>query len=436
MQLIPPEPDLDLIQAPDWNEAELSAAVRRFIMQPETLEDADTAYAELYSVGARTHATLRALMGNPDLPNLLIRHADSSCHLHVLLNVCPDPWMIPYLIPLLSLGVPDYFRYEAAYTLGNIGGMKIAPLLSKVLAEDHQAIRFNAICGLHRAFKEERINTLAALELFPIVQPLFTPWPHVDAVASLLVRFNETAAFETFFSEPVFQAESPLLYPALWAFAEVRARVPHDSLHQIIHSLVNTELTQLQEQALAEALELLGLHRLEDDYQFLMTWAHSNWSVAAIGASRGLLHLRSLIDYESELTEIYHEALFEGRPPHEVLTEVQLKVLSVLLLENEVQQGGLEQYFCSPASNYWNTAALGLEMINCHKSADILTSTGKLLHAHGPADSLNKRQAQVHDLMAESPDKITSLTSSFLFNGDDRYARLNVYVANHADVFR
>ncbi|RYD63252.1 MAG: DUF4375 domain-containing protein, partial [Verrucomicrobiaceae bacterium] len=198
-----------------------------------------------------------------------------------------------------------------------------------------------------------------------------------DAPGTLFTLYPKRA--EEHFLSAKFRPDSPTLHRVL-AMLRVRGVIiPRERLLELISQLREGEVRYPKDQLLGEALEQLGSHRNPDDLKLFETLQAHPERVVATGASSALLPWHGLGGFAERLEDR------EDRSGYASLTRPQQLYSTVLRLDGEINNGGLDQYFVNSSGDEWRDALEGLKAMNATTRAEILEEAAAKFGKNGPS---------------------------------------------------
>lgn len=117
--------------------------------------------------------------------------------------------------------------------------------------------------------------------------------------------------------------------------------------------------------------------------------------------------LEAVINYTDQFIERYFE---EGE---RILDEHQLTILSIWLLEADVNNGGFDQYYWNSAGDLAIEAEQSLRKIGAHKVASIVSAANANFKDGKPSKNRELRQSELEKLENSGTLKLDSLDDKF-----------------------
>jgi len=324
----------------------------------------------------------------------------------------------------------EQIRKDVALVLGSIGTPEIASPLRKAMADSDEYVRDYALIGLKRAIKSQRLNDECSHMLHGDIQKLLVEGKNAGAAAGLLLHFNQERAVELFLSDAIFTPNHKSLHEALNALAEAKVAVPRERLLAIIAQLEAGDLKYPCNYALREALRLLGQRKSSEDQTLLRARMQHKDRKVAEGASAGLLASHSLENFRQRLWNI------EGQPGLDLLTAPQRHCRAILILDAEVNNGGLSQYFVNSSGDHWRDALAGLNALGSKERASVLYEAVAKFGGTGPSEDRTARLSQLAKLVQDDEDVFETLEQRYYESTEVVEVMMTCYVLDHVDAFQ
>lgn len=384
-------------ESASWNNGQVSAAASRFIFEISSSEEATVELKVLRSLGTRVHSSVLTILGDSSNRARLVAPTGTNLLPEAPFNRACDlleepPAAAARLIsPFLeepSAGI----RKDAALVLGKIGSKEVVPSLRRVFEDQDEYVRSYGLMGLRDALHGGRDHELGANDLFDDIAALLLSNKNADDAADLLVLIDAERATGLFLSPKVFDANATFLHEVLEALAKKQTPVPRDRLLRLIADLEAREIKYPITYALKEALLLLGQTKNPDDRSFLEKRTYSSETKVAEGAMAGLIASFGLEGFEERIWES------EGKNGIGGLPAEQRRYLAVLILDGQVNNGGLTQYFFNSSGGQWREAEAGLEAMGFKERLQLLREAIAKFGKGGPSQEREHRQEQLSKL--------------------------------------
>jgi len=135
--------------------------------------------------------------------------------------------------------------------------------------------------------------------------------------------------------------------------------------------------------------------------------------------------IESILD-EDDL-DLFASDLMDHLLRREELSEPESVVFRLLMLNVEVMNGGLEQYYLNAAGNDAGALAAALRAVGASRRAAIVERANALFGAGGPATEMSERRTQIRSFGAKGRGEWVRLARAFSEVRDDDVARLQRY---------
>ncbi len=423
-------------EAKDWDESKVSAAVNRFVFDVSSSQQAPLDARVLKSMGPQVYPAVLQILADASKQEKLVKPTGENLlpeapfnRACTLLGDAP-PTNAAALVARF-LGEPsEEIRKDAALVLGKIGTPEVISPLRKAFSDSDEYVRSYGLLGLQWAIKNRRLNEQCARDLYEDIAQLVLSGKNPNKSAALLLDIDPPRTTELFLSEKVFTANAPALHAALEALAEKHVKIPRDGLLNLIADLESGDLKYPKSRALAEALRLLGQHRLEQDRTFLEARTGSSDERVAEGAATGLIASFDLEGFEQRAWELMNKDGFSALKP------AQKPYLAVMMFDGEVNNGGLFQYFFNPSGDYWPEALAGFEAMESKDCLGIIREAVGKFGKDGPHQDREQRQEQLAKLQRKSKAVFDSLDDRYYKSKEVLEVMAKRYVLKNPEAFR
>jgi len=422
--------------AKSWDDQQVSRAVRKVIFDAPSSREAWSDMRVLTGLGERTHPFVLAILEEESWYRRLVKPTsvellpeapfNRACD---ILGDIPPARAILAVSPFLN-DSSEEIRKSAALVIGKTGDSSIAPYIRRAFADTDEYVRSYALMGMEFAEKRQGLASNVKVELFPDVKQLLLDGKNAERAADMLFHFDPNAATEFFLSPPVFTAESPIIHRVLHALADEKVPVPRDKLRNLIQTLESQEPRHPYTTALAEALRLLGQHRLPEDRVFLTERTRHADRWVAEGAAAWLLCSHSLDGFQERLYAALEHSGYASLRDH------QRYYLAVSHYEGEVNNGGFSQYFFNSSGDEWRDAVAGLEAMGSVERLDILRKAISAFGANGPAINRHTRQRQLSKFNQKTDAILGELDTRFYQCSEVLDVLASQFVLAHPESFR
>ena len=399
--------------AQDWDDGKVASMTRRFVLEATSTHEVSDQIGILRSLGERTHPAVLNLLRDASLYDRLVKPDGKAMMAEspfnracTLLGDSPGGESVGALAPFLSDPSPE-IRRDASFAIAKTGSVTIAPLVRKALSDPDEYVRSYALMGLGFAMDRSGLADAVRLELFPDVMHLLRADQDGDDAPDLLYRLDSVQATDYFLSPEVFTVESPILDQVLKVLAKRKVPVPRDRLQSLISGLEMGKLNHPKNDSLGEALRLLGQLQREEDRVFLQSrLTHPDERVAK-GAAEGLLCSLGL----EGLAERIWDA--EKQSGYGSLSENQRLYRAVFLCDDEINNGGLAQFFGNSSGDRWRDALAGFKAMGFEERLAVLTEAIAIFGSNGPSEDQRVRKDQLSRLMRRDDDLFDALDSRY-----------------------
>lgn len=421
--------------AKKWDDATVDRAVTAYLFETTSSRDAWIERRQLEGLEGRTHRRILELLagttpyqkwvtptGEDILPEAPFHRA---CD---LLGDTPPSEAIPLLAPFLD-DKDESIRQEAALVMGKTGSPAIVPYLKRALSDPEKYVRGYALSGLKWAKTSGSLAPEIAEALFDDVLQLVEREENGDDSTEVLFALDPKRAAEVFLSPATFRPDSRILHDALTTMANGGVSVPREQLLELIETLRSGEIKYPKEYILCQALGLLGLHRHPDDLKLLeMLQDHPDRTVA-VGASSGILTWHGLQGFEERLEERKDKGGYAS------LSRPQQLYNAVFILDGEINNGGLDQYFVNSSGDLWRDALEGLKAMGDLKRAGVLEDATAKFGKGGPSTDRRTRQKQLAAIARADENALEALDARY-YSEEPIEVIANRYVLANPEAFR
>jgi hypothetical protein len=420
--------DEALESAKSWSNDEVTAAVRKYVLETQDASLEHSSFLILRSLGERTHEPIIALLRDRSLHQELVAHDDEinpplqrACQL--LANKSDAR-----VLELLGSSVKDHstkVRRAVADAIAMQGSIESLPYVQSLLDDEDDDVRSCAMDGLIGAAYGNRLDPALGEGLFDRLTELVETDPSADNAARSLLRIDRERAAKLLMSEKYFDAAFSKLFEVLRAFRMEKVRVPRDRLKFLLDRLASVDLgIRRNARCVGETLELLAEYADISDRPYFERYLDNSAKWAARGAVAGLLKLADMADFESN---------FNGKE-YEDLTLVQRRYFAVRNMDAEVLNGGFSQFFFNPAGDLWRDALDGLQIMGMKERASLLATAVVLFGEVPPSEIRSTRMEQLSNVVREKGDPFDDLCSRYYASKEVVVAALARYVlANEAE---
>ncbi len=326
----------------------------------------------------------------------------------------------------------DYHvRWDAARVLGLSGSEQaIAPLRTS-LEDEHDYVRDAAMTGILEAAQSNRADAAFASAMFDAVLPLLHR--HDSTVSGgaprCLLALDHERAAAVLTSPETLRKDSENLSYILKALREEGVSVSEAQLLALVPELEADADSLGSCWALAEALRLLARHGSPAARAAISRGDASSDENVREAAAEAAACLAGL---EDPWSVVFDRANAEG---FAALSEPQRNALAYRELIDEVNNGGLAQYFLNPSGDQWPEALRGIQAVGASDDEDILRAALNRFGPQGPSVERGPRHKQLARL-ARKDEPFDDLDTRFYERFLDREVLLLRYMIAHPEHFR
>jgi hypothetical protein len=322
-------------------------------------------------------------------------------------------------------------RKGVALFLGSTGANAAAEPMVQLLSDEEPYVRSYCFLGIERAARGKRLSPGFCSVVFDALQPLsLLDDYHVrDAPKCLLLLDRERAIVWLTAKEHLApdQANLDVLLESLF---EADVQVDEELLLAVADSKLSAELKYSGEKALSFALKLL---------------ARKDSTAARERIAKGHSHASARVreataEAEAILVGLKDPLDFAWRRQDEVgwdnLTASQQHVIAVRSWIDEVNNGGMLQYFVNSSGDHWEVALAGLRAIGGDGDAAVFEKALARFPNSRPSSVRSERHAQTAAIARHSDDPFAKEEKAFYEDSQDREVLLQRYILKCAADFR
>jgi hypothetical protein len=428
--------------AKTWNDDEIAEVVHWFVFDADISIRGAGGYDQiLCALGDRTHPVVLGILGDYSLNDQLrqsTKHGDSqpespfnkAC---LLLGDLPPIEAATLVLPFLEDPLEE-IRKDAAYVIAATGISTMIPCVSKTLQHSSRMVYDRVLSGILAALRADRLDTHCAETLFPGALRLFEQGNGDCTVIDILLIIDKKRALESFLSPSVFSLNFPIVYDVIKTLANNNITIPRERLLTLIEGIDAHELQYPKTYALGEALQLLGQYRIPDDRKLMASYLdHVNNQIAE-GATSGLLCSHGL--GESTYDIFCHLLDIEEKHGYAVLNPCQRYYYAVHSCEDEINNGGLGQYFMNSSGEHWRDALAGFEALGSTEKLGILKEAIALFGRLNPSRYRKIRLLQLCKVFWHNDNIFEPLNDRYFASQENCDVLLTRFVLAHPDDFR
>jgi HEAT repeat protein len=458
----------EFVKNPEWRRAMERAAEEEALRPPKKLDNAairaiverflqgtfdDDAKACLAKEGHRIVPIVLKALADSRIPST--RYQKGNWHathdnspLETFTDLL-DPFgplaAVPLLAPLVAHPDPSFRKY-AAIALGNIGNDDCIEPLCIALADKDDYVRCFALMGIRRGISAKRATPRLLEAMFTQLVPLLSrnyPCPgrmrrwcfawlsrlrrllglptysithggfstHEETPKCLL-EIDRDKAIGLLLDERVFSVRNEYLYRVLEALNETEAPIPFDKMRALLAELRPTIHEYFIASSVGELLQALARAGTPEARELIQDALHWGNERIQETATQALARLEGISDPTGHVLKRLEKRGFKR------LTKVQKVFYCVWLLNTEVCNGGLAQYFVNSSGNLAHLTLKALRVLGaCHTEA-ILEQAMKLFGVSGPAKNRNERHEQLAAVFADKESNLRALDDEFYKDQD------------------
>jgi HEAT repeat protein len=422
--------------AQTWNDREIADAVRRFVFDATSSQEAWADFKVLQSLGTRTHAPLLSILSDDTLRAQLLKPTGKDLlpeapfnRICKLFDETPLEQSVPLLEPFLD-DKSEEIRKDAAMTLGSVGSARVVGPVRKALVDEDEYVRSYALIGLMRTIRHKRLSDECRHELFGNVRRLLAEGENCDNAARVLLDFDEKQATKFFLSDVIFTPDAKALHSVLQALRERQLVVPRDRILNLVEQFAMQELKYPHDYQLGEALRALGKHQVPEDRPILERYLSSRERAVAKGAAEGMVVSQGLQGFRERMWKLLEDHGFNA------LTIPQRQYFAVMDFDGEVNNGGLTQYFFNSSGDSWRAAQAGLEAMGSTERLAILCEAVTKFGAAGPSENRAERMRQLSKIERADENAFDKLDSRYYKCTEVISVMAMRYVLKNPDAFR
>lgn len=418
--------------AQGWSDERVARAVRWYVFEVKSSDNAWGNYKVLQRLGSRTHPEVLRILRDPALRAQLIKPTKTDGlpeapfnRLCKLLDKVP-PETAKLIVPFTEDSEAE-IRRDAVRVLGEIGTEEALAAVRKSLGDSDEYVRSRALRGLLTAVKENRLDAVGRRNLFESGLILLAEGKNSDEVPGLLLKLDRPRATAFFLSEESLNPQSKALHYVLRVLNEEQIPVPRDRLLALIEKFNKPDLDYPQTYQLSETLRTLGRHKLPEDRKLLDGYLSHPEKKVVEGAAAGMLASHGLEDFRQHIWEPR-----DGK----ILTVPQRHYYAVFMLDAEVCNGGFSQYFFNSSGDDWRDALAGLEAMGSKERLAIFREALAKFGATGPSGDREKRMGQLAKIANAEEKLFDKYDSRYYASTEVIDVMVMRYVLKNPEAFR
>jgi HEAT repeat protein len=323
-------------------------------------------------------------------------------------------------------------RNEAALALGNIGTEDCLEPLTAALSDEDEYVRSYALMGLRRGIKAGRAARGLLDPIFgPVARLLQDPegFTVCDEAALALFEIDRARATRTLLDGNVLSRSTRYVHKLIEAALEKSVPIPPARLLDLLRDLRPDVLIYPNNYSYGSALFALavsGHPKAEGLIREAMAW---NDDVLARRASEALALLYGVSDPFGVVANRYDRDGFDA------LTAPQKHYFCASVFRDQVNNGGLAQYFVNTSGNLAREALAGLDAISAPHAASVMRRAMALFGPNGPSPERDARHDQLASLTSAQDDEMDALSDKFCRDEDRIDLQLLDFVRHHSQHF-
>lgn len=326
-------------------------------------------------------------------------------------------------------------RKRAALLLGMIASDDAAAPLRHALADEDDSVPSYALMGLMRAIQAAKHMSAAfRREVFEAVLPLVSrPDRSVSGDAPrCLLHLDRERAVSAFTAPDALSPGREGLHYVLQALREAHIGVSAEVLIDLIQKLESKCTEYPNDRVIDQALQLLAISDANADRaQAIIRRALTSQSRhVREGAASALAAAKGAVLPFGVAFDRLEQAGWDG------LAAPERHVLAVRMLIDEVNNGGIEQYFVNSSGDHWPDAMAGLEAIGARRNHRLMQQVIGRFGPAGPSRDRDRRHHQLAKVVKQDTEFFSPVETEFYEDEEDREVLLMLYVAAHSECFR
>jgi HEAT repeat protein len=425
-----------LAESKSWSDEKLSKVVWRFVFEIDNSRNAWVEFCVLQSLRPRVHPVLLRYLADKSMHVRLLKPTEEGVlpetpfkRLCDLLVDDPPAECVALLVTFLDEPSAQ-IRKEAILVTAVVGAESILMPVRKALSDEDEYVRSYAIIGIQRAIKNKRLSDVCRKELFEDVGKLLSDGKNGGSAVELLLQLDERSATEWLLSDKSLTLDSRCLHYVLQALNERSILVPRERLLFLFGKLQSTESEYPATYQLREVLHAIGKHKVEKDREELGKYLAHKERVVAEGAASGLLASHGLGGFRASIWNTIEKGGIRA------LTPAQRHYHAVMMLDGEVNNGGLSQFFFNSSGGEWRDALAGLEAMESKERLAIFREALAKFGERGPSTNRDERMTQLAKLAKANDKLFGDLDSRYYASKEVIEVMAMRYVLKHPEAFR
>jgi hypothetical protein len=427
----------EIAAAADWGDEQVAEAVEAYLFDAPSSQDAWTLHRSLQELGERTHPHVVRWLLDESVRQKLVTPTGTvfgivpespfgrACN---LIQENPPASLAPVMADFLNETETE-IREDAARVVGELASPETLPAVKQALADPQRRVVARALDGVGAAAERGGLDDECRDELFHQVQQFVGKHKHSRGAAGALLALDRDRAAEFLTSDEVLAKDSLEVRDVLEQLGAAGVHISRERLLNIINRDRREEISKIDGRVIGTALKLLGQQGSLRDEPLLMSWSEHSSEYAATGATEGLLALHGLPAFEDCLR------LSDSHPDEADFSAERRLVHDVFLLDAEICNGGLEQYFVNSSGDDWHSALAGLRTIRLAAAAAVVTEATALFGKDGPSSDRETRQKQLAKLVRRDEHLFDALNKRYYKSAEGLRVQLMRFILQHRDAF-
>jgi len=327
---------------------------------------------------------------------------------------------IELIAPLFDYDDSDVIK-KGLCVIAETGSLLAIPYLNRAMqgyTKDTELIE-SISYHIQKTIKHGRIDTHGKKRSFyQVLEDYYKNNSHLigfSLIFEAMVDLSPEKAVEFFIQDDVFKIKNYSIYKILRALSKGKANVPRERVIAIMQDAIreskDTEkLDWTTKQILKYSLALLGGRYNKKDLALLMEMLEHPCEEISMGAIKGL---KRHYKYDKLIRDYWD--VFE-KNGWDSLTEAEKNIIALEMLDEEIDNGGFEQYFFNSSGDYWQNALNGLDAIGATKHKNVFVKVIEKFGKSSPSKNCSDRREQLATIINENEDIFEKETSVWYKN--------------------
>ncbi len=343
----------------------------------------------------------------------------------------PTADAVPAVAALATDASKD-IRKAAAMVLGSTANEEAAEPTAQCLSDDDEYVRDYAMMGVLRAVAAGRVTQPFRDRVFQAIAPLVT---RRDSTVSgnapkCLLGLDRHRAITFLTNDQILTPGTEGLQYTLRALHEADAPVPDAPLLRIVRALESNPTKYPNDYVLEWTIRLLARSNSQEAKSEVVKAADSPSPKVKEAAVQATLDSMGIDNPFSIAFDKIDAQSWDRVHP------AVAHVAAVRILIDEVNNGGLSQYFVNSSGDQWQVALDGLRAIGAAADTQALQEAIAIFGATNPSTSQDQRHSQLARIIRKNDKVFDALDSRFYEDKDAREALLLRYVTLNASHFK